>query len=163
MIWSPYALGTRTKLWFGHGCSGQPMLLEHVLNYGLGKDALISLYALAEHDLAAYAGGRAKVLENPTAKYAPWTNFHTELWVCARRARALGAPGAKLLVSPLIPPIVAPYIIIPYITPFKEFRLQLILRSSYLGKLPTQAQGKKRALPRGGQLQVPQITLRVLG
>ena len=22
MLWSPSALGTRTELWFGHGCSG---------------------------------------------------------------------------------------------------------------------------------------------
>ena len=29
MLWSPYALGTRTELWFGHGCSGPLMLLEH--------------------------------------------------------------------------------------------------------------------------------------
>ena len=33
---------------------------------------------------------------------------------------------SKLLESPLITPIVVCYII-PYITPFKEFRLQLIL------------------------------------
>ena len=29
MLWSAYALGTRTRLWFGHGCSGQRMLWEH--------------------------------------------------------------------------------------------------------------------------------------
>ena len=33
---------TRTELWFGHGCSGQPMPLEHAGNYGLGMDALVS-------------------------------------------------------------------------------------------------------------------------
>ena len=26
MLWEPYALGTRTELWFGHGCSGNRML-----------------------------------------------------------------------------------------------------------------------------------------
>ena len=26
MLWSAYALGTRTLLWFGHGCFGQSML-----------------------------------------------------------------------------------------------------------------------------------------
>ena len=41
MLWSPYALGTRTELWFGHGCSGHRMLLEHERNYGLGMDALV--------------------------------------------------------------------------------------------------------------------------
>ena len=43
MLWSAYALGTRTELWFGHGCSGQRMLLEHERNYALGLDALVSV------------------------------------------------------------------------------------------------------------------------
>ena len=43
MLWSPYALGTRTELWFGHGCSGHSMLLEHEHNYGLGMDALVTV------------------------------------------------------------------------------------------------------------------------
>ena len=42
MLWSPYAMGTRRELWFGHGCSGERMLLEHERNYGLGMDALVS-------------------------------------------------------------------------------------------------------------------------
>ena len=29
------------ELWFGHGCSGERMLLEHERNYGLGMDALV--------------------------------------------------------------------------------------------------------------------------
>ena len=40
MLWILYALGTRTELWFGHGCSGYCMLLEHEQNYGFGMDAL---------------------------------------------------------------------------------------------------------------------------
>ena len=39
----PYALGTRTELWFGHECSGHRMLLEHERNYGLGMDALVTV------------------------------------------------------------------------------------------------------------------------
>ena len=46
MLWSAYALGTLTELWFGHGCSGQRMLLEHEENYGLGMDALVSVMLL---------------------------------------------------------------------------------------------------------------------
>ena len=42
MLWSADALGTRTELWFGHGCSGHRMLLEHKRNYDLGMDALVS-------------------------------------------------------------------------------------------------------------------------
>ena len=43
MLWSAYALGTRPEVWFGHGCSGQLMLLEHDRNSGLGMDALVSV------------------------------------------------------------------------------------------------------------------------
>ena len=39
MLWQPYALGTRTLSWFGHGCSGNRMLLEHERYHGLGMDA----------------------------------------------------------------------------------------------------------------------------
>ena len=42
MLWSPYALGTRAEIWFGHGCSGHHMLLEHEQKYGLGMDALVT-------------------------------------------------------------------------------------------------------------------------
>ena len=41
MLWSAYALGTRTEFWLGHGCSGPRMLLEHERNDGLGMDALV--------------------------------------------------------------------------------------------------------------------------
>ena len=41
--WWPYALGTRAGLWFGRGCGGDRMLLEHRRKYGLGMDALISV------------------------------------------------------------------------------------------------------------------------
>ena len=46
MVWAwmlrlSYALGTRTLLWFGHGCSGYRMLLEHERYYGLGMDARV--------------------------------------------------------------------------------------------------------------------------
>ena len=34
--WSSYALGKRTRLWFGHECSGHRMLSEHEREYGLG-------------------------------------------------------------------------------------------------------------------------------
>ena len=43
MLWSPYALGTRTELWFGHGCSSDRLLLEHERCYALGMDSLVSV------------------------------------------------------------------------------------------------------------------------
>ena len=36
-----YALRTRTLLWFGHGCSRHRMLFEHERYYGLGAYALV--------------------------------------------------------------------------------------------------------------------------
>ena len=43
MLWQSYAIRIRTLLWFGHGCSGQRMLLEQERNYGLGMGALAVL------------------------------------------------------------------------------------------------------------------------
>ena len=43
MLWSPYALGTRRELCFGHGCSGHRMLLEHERTYGLSMNALVTV------------------------------------------------------------------------------------------------------------------------
>ena len=43
MLSSAHALGTRTLLWFGHGCFGQRMLWEHERYYGLGMAALVSV------------------------------------------------------------------------------------------------------------------------
>ena len=43
MLWSSYALPTRTEVWFGHGCSGQRMLFQHERKYGLGIDALVTV------------------------------------------------------------------------------------------------------------------------
>ena len=48
MLWAwphrqPYALGTRTLSWFGHGRIGNPVLLEHERYHGLGMAALATL------------------------------------------------------------------------------------------------------------------------
>ena len=102
MLWSSYALGTRTELWFGHGCSGHRMLWAHERDYGFGMDALVSV-----------CSGNAN--EIMVSAWMLWSSYalgtRTALWASARGARALGAGGAKLLVSPLIRPIVVPYII----------------------------------------------------
>ena len=55
MLWSAYALGTRTELCFVHGCSGQRVLLEHERNYDLGMDALISVCALNTNGVMLWA------------------------------------------------------------------------------------------------------------
>ena len=40
MLCEPKAIGTRTLSWFGHGCCGKGMQLEHGRYYGLGMDAV---------------------------------------------------------------------------------------------------------------------------
>ena len=55
MLWSSYALGTRTRLWFGHGCSGQRMLWEHAQDYGLGMDALVSVGSGNTNEIMVWA------------------------------------------------------------------------------------------------------------
>ena len=55
MLWSAYALGTRTELWFGQGCSGQRMLLEHERNYDLGMDALVSVCSWNKNGIIVWA------------------------------------------------------------------------------------------------------------
>ena len=43
ILWLSDALGTRTSLWFGHGCSGYRMQSERERLSGLGMDALVSV------------------------------------------------------------------------------------------------------------------------
>ena len=51
MQWYPYALDTRTLLWFGHGCTGSRMLLKHERYHSLGMDTLVKPYALETRTL----------------------------------------------------------------------------------------------------------------
>ena len=88
MLWSSYALGARTELWFGHGCSGHRMLWEHERDYGLGMDALVSVCSGNTNGIMVWAWMLLSA-------YALGTR--TALWTSARGARALGAGGAKLL------------------------------------------------------------------
>ena len=55
MLWSPYALGTRTLLWFGDGCSRDRLLLEHERNYGLGMDALVTVCSCNTNGIMVWA------------------------------------------------------------------------------------------------------------
>ena len=71
MLWSPYALGTRTEIWFGHGCSGHRMLLKHQRNYGLGMDALVAVCSWNTNEIMVWAW----MLWSPYALGTP-----TELW-----------------------------------------------------------------------------------
>ena len=41
VLWLSDELGTRTFVWFGHGCSGYHMRSEHERYYGLGMEALV--------------------------------------------------------------------------------------------------------------------------
>ena len=140
MLWSSYALGTRTGLWFGHGCSGQRMLWAHERDYGFSMDALVivcsgntngimvwawmlwSSYMFSEHERDYCLGMDAlvSVCSRNTNEIMVWAwmlwsayalGTRTALWASARGARALGAGGAKLLVSPYHTPLYNPPII----------------------------------------------------
>ena len=50
-----YALGTRTTLWFGHGCNGNPMLLEHERHYGLGMDVKVTVCSWSTKEIMVWA------------------------------------------------------------------------------------------------------------
>ena len=78
-FWSPYSLGTRALLWFGHECSGHRTLVEHeqcsglgmvalvtvcsrnanVINYGLGMEALVTV---CSWNMNGYARGTRTLL-----------------------------------------------------------------------------------------------------
>ena len=55
MLWSSYAVGTRTESWFGHGCSGHRMLLERIRNYGVGMDALVTVCSWNTYGIMVWA------------------------------------------------------------------------------------------------------------
>ena len=55
MHWSPYALETRTLLWFEHGCTGHRMLSKHERYYGLGMDALVTVCSRNTNDIMVWA------------------------------------------------------------------------------------------------------------
>ena len=55
MLWSSYALETRTKLSFQHGCSGHGMLSEHERDYGLGMDVLVIMRSWSTIEIIVWA------------------------------------------------------------------------------------------------------------
>ena len=55
MLWSSYALGARTLLWFGRGCSGHRMLFEHERYYGLGTHALVIVCSWSTNVIMVWA------------------------------------------------------------------------------------------------------------
>ena len=128
MLWSPYALGTRTGLGFGHGCSGQQRILsEHERESGLGMIALVPacsrnmnrIRVLGMDALVTVCSWNTNDGSGMDALVTVYSWNTSELWASAQGARALGAGGAKLLVSPLTTLyFIIPYII-PCITPFR--------------------------------------------
>ena len=47
---------TRTELWFGHGCKGNRMLLEHERDYGLRMDAKGTVCSWSTKEIMVRAG-----------------------------------------------------------------------------------------------------------
>ena len=52
---SSYAVGARTLLWFGHGCSGHRMFQEHKRYYVLGMDALVIVCSWSTNVIMVWA------------------------------------------------------------------------------------------------------------
>ena len=55
MHWSPCARGPRTLLWFGHGCTGHRVLVDHERHYGLDKDALVTVCSWTTNVIMVWA------------------------------------------------------------------------------------------------------------
>ena len=49
-------LGARTELGFGHGCDSHRILLEHKRNYGLGMDALVTVFSWNTNGIMVWTG-----------------------------------------------------------------------------------------------------------
>ena len=71
MLWSPYSLGLRTELWFGHGCFSHHMLLKHERYSGFGMDALVTVCSWNKIGLVVWTW----MLWSPYAR-----GTQTELW-----------------------------------------------------------------------------------
>ena len=76
MLWSPYALAARALLWFGHGCSGCRMLLQHERYYGLGMNALV---AVCSDALATVCFWHANVIV--VCAWMLWSPYVLMLWL----------------------------------------------------------------------------------
>ena len=55
MQWLPYAPGARRRLWLGHGCNGNRMLLEHEEDYGLGMDVKVTVASWSTDKIMVWA------------------------------------------------------------------------------------------------------------
>ena len=121
MHWSPCARGPRTSLWFGHGCTGHRVLLDHERYYGLGEDALVTVCSWTTNVIMVWArmhwspcarGPRTLLwLEHGcTGHRVLWTTNVIMVWAwmhwspCARGPRALlcfgqGCTGHRVLVD----------------------------------------------------------------
>ena len=65
MLRSPYALGTRTSVWFGDGCSGHRMLREQTRLFGLGMDARVTVCSWNRHACLVHGcSGHRMLLEH---------------------------------------------------------------------------------------------------
>ena len=89
MLWSSYALGTRTLSWFGHGCSGHRMLSEHERSYGLGMVALVMVCSRSTNVIMVWA-------------WMLWSSYalgtRTLLW--ARYGLAMDEVQIRILLKP---------------------------------------------------------------
>ena len=103
MHWSPYALDTRTELWFGHGCTGHRMLSTHERNYGLGMYAVVTVWSRNTNGIMVWAwmhwspyalDTRTEIMVWACMQWSPYgLETRTELWF----GRVCSAHGHRML------------------------------------------------------------------
>ena len=120
VLWSPRAFGTRTFSWFGHGCSGQRMLLEHTnaimvwawvlqCRYALGTRTLLwfghgcsSDRMLLEHDRYYGLGMDALIIECSATRMSLWFGhgcYSDRMLLEHKRYYGLGVDATKTVCS----------------------------------------------------------------
>ena len=60
---------TRTEVWFGHGCSSHRILVEHERNYGLGMNALVTVFLGTRTELWFGRGCVLNIMLNNVRKH----------------------------------------------------------------------------------------------
>ena len=103
MHWSPCARGPRTLLWFGQGCTGHRVLVDHERYYGLGKDALVTVCSWTTNVIMVWGMHWSPCVRGPRGYYGlsmdalgtvcSWTTNVIMVWArmhwppCARGPR----------------------------------------------------------------------------
>ena len=102
MHWSPCARGPRTLLWFGHGCTGHRVFVDHERYYGLSMDAPVTVCSWTTNVIMVWARMHwSPCARGPRTSLLVWARMHGP--PCARGPRTLlwfghGCTGHRVFV-----------------------------------------------------------------